>query len=345
MLTGHERDALAVEEGRNFLRTHAVMAWVLYDWHAGGNGGRPLHGVAFDKLGSSTLRVWENLADQRVASFHFPYRLRYGLHGKGPAVESVKDDQVCYLGEIIIHVDGLHLGTNRWFAVEPSRTYDVSLFSPGMTPLMMDEWREGRMCPLDDERDRLLVQTWAQAISAIDHREIRALGTHCSVRDTLEDIIAFELVRWGSGLRKALRVELGKAPAELRKALRYADEIVRKSEKNAVRYAAAWQKLDGALQSASSAHSAHSAHAALLLSAFRSTHQPASMIWDDARVIACAVPAAVSAAHERYLQSHLPGLPKLGSPGELLTDDSGWTSACATLKEIADAVVGRFPSL
>lgn len=194
-----------------------------------------------------------------------------------------------------------------------------------------------------------------------------ALGTHCSVEDTLDDIITFELVRWGSGVRKALQGSPGKAPAELRRALHYADEIVRKGEKNVVPYAAAWQKLDGALQSA------HTAHSAMLLSAFRSTHQPASTIWDDARVIACrqpgkhlctltryavelakwlpdpgpsgAIPAAVSAAHGGYLESYLPGLPKLDSPGELAGSDSGWTSASATLTKISDAVLGCFPSL
>ena len=367
MLNGQEMGDLAAEEGRNFLRTHAVMAWILYDWHAGGKGGRRLNGIAFDKLGSSTLRVWENLADQELASFHFPYSLRYGLHGMGPAVESIEDGRVCYLGEIITHVDGLHLGANQWFAVDRSRTYDISLFGPGITPLMMDEWHEGKKCPLDNKNDRSLVQTWAQAISTMDHHEIRALGTHCSVEDTLEDIIAFELVCWGSGVRKALQLGLGKAPTELRKALRYANEIVRKSEKNSVHYAAAWQKVNNALQSGSTGHTA------LLLSAFQATQQPADAIWGDPRVVACrqpgkhlsaltryaaelarwlvnagtpgAVPAAVSAAHEAYVGSHLSGLPQLGSPGEVAANDSGWASASATLTTITHSVVGSFPSL
>jgi hypothetical protein len=327
--------------GINVARTNRILARLLLDWTQHKEpGGKTRHGyltaIYFDKLAEFFCRIWDQLKEARFVSFRSAYRSFRGIHGPGRAmpINRKKDDEeslgrdphdyrrhrIAYTTEIVEKLGPPIGGCRSLFELGGAPAWsDGCRISPGLTPNQWQSWLE------DEEpehtpifltlRELDLVQKISRVISALPEKELRAIGTHASARQTIK-AVEFNRGKWEDFLESALigldQEDWGSSlPGVCGRCLFAAEEIRRKSVTNRNDYEAALQKVRPALREI--------ADDALLEALKAVQARTTAEIWDDVTVRRYGTHATDIVILSKYVRSyvHLGGLGQSADSQEL----------------------------
>ena len=318
-------------EGVQFERSFRALAFLLGRWYDyadrrkqdEGDGTRQLKSIAFDKLVTLVMRLWDRLyelsprlqvdsqssgvtivMDEEGVTFPCPLRELPGKHGPGRAVyngQSAPDFIVSVLYKLqqddILHYFSVKPATDGPDRGKSGRvlvTGPETVVLPGV-PITNKKEFLARFTPREVE----LISDLERGLRKMDSSEIRALGTH----ESLERTIA--AIRWEYralkrlGVQQAIRVAVDKNcqftdAAQLW--VEYSSEARAKASENQSAYASGWAIMNAELSDPE------------LREVFTHTQARAAEIWGGEEMKSHSRVAVESRAYSRYFLSISLGL-------------------------------------
>ncbi len=315
-------------EGVQFERSMRSLAYLLHGWcsYPAATPGDPartsLPVFAFDKFAMSAFRIWNEcfrdtgakLMDAETAIvitdeddcvlFPCPLQATPGKHGRGLAKR--RNGKATYLIELIYRseLDGL---MNYFHVVPPAEApttpnHHKTIVQPGI--VISNE--DAHLAPFT-KMERDVLKQLDVVFRRMSAEELRAIGTHDSLENTIADIDKEfrDVDRHGHWDNVLQGLASGHPrPFDCQETVEYLDEAIRKSGTNRLPYKSARLHMEREMKDPLRARAL-------------SVHRPDNEIWDDPRVIERAKKARHWSHHARYTQllSHCCETPSIRGNG------------------------------
>ncbi len=298
----------AAEFGINVARTMRIISKLLLDWSTANcarrnvnkntnsnNGEEKLIGklpcltaIYFDKLVMFYCRIWDELHDSDETEYRTAFIKNPGIHGQGQTLKINRTaDEKIGMGK---NPDDYRISENAFITeiVEKLRTSigdDQALFRlegeswdfncriyPQLTGSSWDLWIKDQ--DFMNAKDLAYLSIISSNIASLSKHEIRAIGTHCSPRETCEDI-EFNLYEiWEKSFNTILEILVGNNHGRIDNFIHRlkttSREIINKSSDNRKKYKDAYEKFIGRI-----------VYNSPIDKVFRKIQESASSIWED----------------------------------------------------------------
>lgn len=301
--------------GENVARTIRIIAKVLLDWsmhYAEKKALKSLKGsdrikfagsdkalshltaIEFDKLTTLFCRIWDRLHEESKVRFRAAFLLRRGFHGAGRAMkinrkedkkfgkdqDDMRHNHWAYMTEIVEKLKPALSDTRILFSLDKPSWHPKCKVYPALDPSLWDSW----LASIESEdfdysfltaSEVNYVLSISKAISQLEKKEIRALGTHCNAVEAHRDI-SYNFKAFTDRFNEVITyLEQGtndlKIDYAAYKMVTIAREVLRKSKDNRKAYETARKKCTAALQGHND-----------VLNTFSVVHHLSKVIWDDA---------------------------------------------------------------
>lgn len=241
--------------GRELGKALKMVAWVLHDWSRQ-HADHVMSAIAFDKLIVVVCRYWNALEQAGIVAFRTPFRKeQFGIHGDGMALrqnptavpvpgDAPSNHPFLYGGRVVELFNGLLPGEFQLVKInDPNGKRE---FATGLTGAQIGFWEGDRRFLSHEELG--VFSVLRSSLAGLSQEEIRLLGTHTSAKANdgiLRRIWDIWTDRFLNALEKPMDpvVDLRTRTHKMRSAVVAARELLRKSAKNKLTYAAARQKL------------------------------------------------------------------------------------------------------
>jgi hypothetical protein len=199
--------------GKNFAKALFVIATVLTHWCDGCAGrAREMEKVTFDKLPVLICRMWNYIyAEERkkckdkndvIITFPFPDFLKefHGTRGRGLGIKKQRGAPPKYLVDFLLELKD-NVGINPLVRINGDKVtsgiINISITESTRPKLTcFEHTKNGAFLIITDKKEPPLTESEANIVNDIGKRlvnledsEVYAIGTHCSVEQTLDDVL------------------------------------------------------------------------------------------------------------------------------------------------------------